>query len=78
MFRTTLAARVSHCWQLPTEHVEEFKVVWTSKKKLHTVPVERASAHWQHHVSMGLTLQAFFMLCGSYRAVVLWHNPVTS
>ena len=28
--------------ELPTEHVQEFKVVWSHKKKFHTVPVERA------------------------------------
>ena len=30
--------------ELPTEHVQEFKVVWECKKKFHTVPVERARA----------------------------------
>ena len=30
--------------ELPTEHVQEFKVVWSCKKKFHTVPVERARA----------------------------------
>ena len=28
--------------ELRTEHVQEFKVVWSRKKKFHTVPVERA------------------------------------
>ena len=27
--------------EMPTEHVQEFKVVGTRKKKFHTVPVER-------------------------------------
>ena len=30
--------------ELPTEHVQEFKVAWSRKKKFHTVPVERARA----------------------------------
>ena len=28
--------------ELPTEHVQEFKAVWSLKKKFRTVPVERA------------------------------------
>ena len=38
--------------ELPTENVQEFNVVWTGKKKFHTVPVERECAQWQRHVSM--------------------------
>ena len=30
--------------ELPTEHVQEFKVVWTRRQKFHTVPVEGARA----------------------------------
>ena len=47
--------------ELPTEHVLEFKVVWTRKKKFRTVPVERACVQRYHHVSMGLILPAFCM-----------------
>ena len=28
--------------EMPTEHVQEFKLVWTCTKKFQTVPVERA------------------------------------
>ena len=38
--------------ELPPEHVQEFKVVWSRKKKFHIVPVERACAQKEHHVSM--------------------------
>ena len=46
--------------ELPTEHVQEFKAVWSCKKKFHTVPVERARTQKEHHVSMRFTLP---MLC---------------
>ena len=39
--RTGFISRVA---ELPTEHVQEFKVVWSRKKQFHTVPVERAHA----------------------------------
>ena len=47
--------------EFPIEHVQEFKVVWSRKKKFHTVPVERARAH----VSMRFALPVLCMhSCG--------------
>ena len=61
--------------ELPTGHVQEFKVGWTCKK-FHTVPVERARTQQCHHVSIGLTPPAFCMHCSSRSATVLYHNHI--
>ena len=42
--------------ELPTEHVQEFKFVWSRKQKCHTVPVERAHTQKSHYVPMQFTL----------------------
>ena len=41
-FSSALSSNPRSVPELPTEYVEEFKVVWSSKKKFHTLHVERA------------------------------------
>ena len=59
--------------ELPTKHGQEFKLVWTRKKKFHTLLVEMACTQWHHHISIGLTPPALCMHHCS--AMVLWCNP---